>query len=304
VLSYAAKTHPDLVVHGGDLFFRSKLPPSIIDKVYQSLLKFTKYGIPIYIIPGNHERSQLPGSLFLNHPLINIFNDPTTFVTLSKGVRISMSGFPCERDGINTQFNALLKKSGWYQSRAQIKLVFMHQIIEGASVGPKNYIFRSGADVIPMTFIPDGAQAILCGHIHRHQILFKHQRGNKPPIPVVMAGSTERTSFAEMKEDKGFYDLVFRTGWDHQWQLEQLKFICLPTRPMIDIRINQHWRPVDIEVRIRNKIRGLDKNAIIRFISDNHINSVMVWPLNSARLRQILPATMNFTFSSKFFQSR
>jgi exonuclease SbcD len=304
VLSYAVKTHVDLVVHGGDLFFRSKLPPLIIDKVYQSLLAFTNYGIPIYIIPGNHERSQLPGSLFLNHPLINVFNDPGTFTILSKDVRIAMSGFPCERDDIKTRFNILLKKSGWYQSSAQIKLLCMHQVIEGASVGPKNYTFRSGAGVIPMSYIPDDAQAILCGHIHRHQVIFKHQRGNKPPIPVIMAGSTERASFAEMSEDKGFYHLVFRMGWDHQWQLERLEFIHLPTRPMVDIKISQPWRRIDLEIQIRNKIRDLDKNAIIRFISDNHFNSETVWPINSARLRQILPATMNFTFSSNLFQSR
>lgn len=152
-----------------------------------------------------------------------------------------------------------------------------------------------------MLYIPDDAQAILCGHIHRHQVLFKHQKGNNPPLPVIMAGSTERISFAEMREDKGFYHLVFRKKWDHQWQLERLKFIHLPTRPMVDIKINNHRRPIDLEVQIRNIIRDLDKNAIIRFTSDGHSNSDMSWPLNSARLRQILPATMNFSFSSNFF---
>ncbi len=147
-------------------------------------------------------------------------------------------------------------------------------------------------------------QDIFCGHIHRQQVLFKHQRGSKPPIPVIMAGSTERTSFAEKGEDKGFYHLVFRTGSDHQWRLERLKYIRLPTRPMIDIKINQHSDPVDWEVQIRKKISDLDKNAIIRFISDSHINTDMVWPISSARLRQILPAIMNFTFSSNLFQSR
>jgi DNA repair exonuclease SbcCD nuclease subunit len=272
--------------------------------VYQSLLAFTNYGIPIYIIPGNHERSQLPLSLFLNHPLINVFNDPGTFNIQSKDAKITISGFPCERDEIKSRFNAHLKKSGWYQVNAQIKLLCMHQVIEGASVGPKNYTFRAGEGVIPISYMPDDAQAILCGHIHRHQVLFKHQKGDKLPLPVIMAGSTERTSFAEMKEEKGFYHLVFRPGWDQQWHLERLKFIRLRTRPMVDITINPPRQAVDLEIQIRNKIRDLDKNAIIRFISDSYFNSDLVWPINSDRIRQILPETMNFSFSSNFFQPK
>jgi len=48
------------------------------------------------------------------------------------------------------RFNALLKKSGWYQVNAQIKLLCMHQVIEGVRVGPKNYTFRAGEGVWPI----------------------------------------------------------------------------------------------------------------------------------------------------------
>ena len=34
VLSYAKNNKVDLIIHGGDLFFRSKVPDSIIDRVY------------------------------------------------------------------------------------------------------------------------------------------------------------------------------------------------------------------------------------------------------------------------------
>ena len=73
VLEYARQTRPDIVLHGGDLFFRSKIPPKIIDLVYGDLFDFAGEGIPLLIVPGNHERSILPASLFLNHPNIHIF---------------------------------------------------------------------------------------------------------------------------------------------------------------------------------------------------------------------------------------
>ena len=79
VLDYAVSEKIDLVIHGGDLFFRSKIPPLIVSKVYSTLLDFAKNNIPILLVPGNHERSAFPESIFLNHPNIHIFDEPKTF---------------------------------------------------------------------------------------------------------------------------------------------------------------------------------------------------------------------------------
>lgn len=40
VLNYAVSEKIDLVIHGGNLFFRNKIPPLIVSKVYSSLLNF------------------------------------------------------------------------------------------------------------------------------------------------------------------------------------------------------------------------------------------------------------------------
>ena len=69
VLDYARKTRPDFLVHGGDLFFRAKIPQLIVDMVYQDLFEFAAEGIPTLIVPGNHERSILPVSLFAGENL-------------------------------------------------------------------------------------------------------------------------------------------------------------------------------------------------------------------------------------------
>src|SRR5687767_3223042 len=74
VLDFAAGdatgTRADLVLHGGDVFFRSRVPPFVVDRAYERFARFvTETGIPLGIIAGNHDRSRLPSSLLLAHPL-------------------------------------------------------------------------------------------------------------------------------------------------------------------------------------------------------------------------------------------
>ena len=81
VLHEAKKRSVDFVVHGGDLFFRTKVHPVVVDRVYQILLDFAHSGIPIIIVPGNHESSRLPASLLLQHHNIYIFKKPEVFIS-------------------------------------------------------------------------------------------------------------------------------------------------------------------------------------------------------------------------------
>ena len=93
VLEYAKQTRPDVVLHGGDVFFRARIPQLIVDMVYGDLFEFAGEGIPVLIVPGNHERSILPASLFLEHPNIHIFDQAKTFLFEVGGARLAFSGF-------------------------------------------------------------------------------------------------------------------------------------------------------------------------------------------------------------------
>ena len=68
VLKYAKEIGADLVLHGGDFFYRTKIPQMIIAKAYDSLIHFAENNIPIVIVPGNHESSRLPDSLLTPAP--------------------------------------------------------------------------------------------------------------------------------------------------------------------------------------------------------------------------------------------
>ncbi len=304
VLSYATINKVDLIVHGGDLFFRSKVPEFIVDRVYHTLTTFVDSQIPVYIVPGNHERSRLPTSIFLNHPLINVFDRPKLFSLSINNARIILVGFPFIRSDIRGGFSSILHQSGWYSQDADIKILGLHQAVEGATVGPGNFTFRNSEDVIPLTLLPNDAKAILCGHIHRQQILKKTTGDNTPSIPIIFSGSTERTSFAEKDEKKGFFHLIFIKNEDRNWTLKELSFVELSSRPMMDIFIDSEISAQNLELYLKRKINQIDKNSIIRFRSHKPIREDLAILMTTTNLRQLLPSGLNFTFSSHFFQKK
>lgn len=194
----------DLVVHGGDVLYRSQVKPGLVFRAFEPLKRIADRGVPVVVVPGNHERSAIPYPLLVMHPRIHIFDRPRTFTLQLNDTSVAISGFPCERNGVRERFSALL--DACEPARADVQLLALHQSVEGARVGPVDFMFRNGPDVIPRRAIPRRFAAVLAGHIHRHQVL-------DAGAPVFYPGATERTSYAEAKETKGCVKLTLdRTG--------------------------------------------------------------------------------------------
>jgi DNA repair protein SbcD/Mre11 len=297
VLLYAKKSKADLVIHGGDFFFRAKVPPKIVEKAYRILLDFADSGIPFVITPGNHERSRLPMVEKLQHSNIHIFTRPDTFLFDVGGVKIAISGFPFERRFIRDQFKGILKLTRWKIQSAQIRLLLMHQAVEGATVGASNFTFRGSDDVVCLQDIPPQFSAVLCGHIHRRQILIAPEPGS---VPVIFPGSIERTSFAEREENKGFFELNFaRNVGIGKSNLKKL-FLRLPSRPMIDIEIDSHTDQNRVKSMILSRISEISADAVVRFNLSDGGETPLKKFINSRFLREILPESMNFQFGRNF----
>jgi len=292
VLSYAESHAVDLVIHGGDLFFRSLVPDAIVSRAYQRLHEFALSRIPLYIVPGNHERSRLPPSLFVSHPEIHIFHSASTFHENVKGAAISISGFPSFRGKIRFEFPLIAAKLEEEASGADIRLLCMHEVVEGTRVGPSDYTFRTGDNVISRRDIPAGFDAILSGHIHRAQILrFNGKTGaGSEAIPVIYPGSTERTSFAEKDEAKGFYLISFEKSAD-RWSIASTEFVELETRPMISLTVPERtWNQETLLAEIGAMLEPLDRDAIVRIALPDEASVRLV---TSPLLRSIAPPSMN-----------
>jgi exonuclease SbcD len=291
ILETAKKEKVDLIIHGGDLFFRSKVPNLIIEKTFSPLVEVANSGIPIYLVPGNHERSKFPGYLWLAHKNIHVFNKPKTFWVNFGESTIVLSGFPFTRR-VKHHFKSLLQQTRYLEYKAKIHLLCIHQTVEGAKVGPSDFTFRVGEDNIPGLEIPPRFTAVLSGHIHRGQILDKSLDQYPLATPVIYPGSIERTSFAERFEDKFYVILKFDLSQQHPKPI--IKFHPLPTRSMVKIEIDTGGLSKDqIKRHLQNQLATLDPNSIVRIQFTGPNAEETQNSISADQLRKIAPSAMN-----------
>ncbi len=284
----------DLVVHGGDLLYRSKVPPRLVEMALEPLLEVADTGTPVVLVPGNHERSALPYPLLAAHEHLHIIDRPRTVQLEIDGLRIAVAGFPCERKRICSRFPDLIKATGAQQIEADIRLLCLHQSVEGAKVGPADFTFTSGADIIPGRDIPAGFAAVLAGHIHRAQVLTTDLQRRPLAAPVLYPGAIERTSFAERLERKFFMTLEVAPNPSNGGKLTRWHFHELPTRELIDLKMNAtDLDAVSIELRLREELAKLDADAVVRITITGELSTGAGEALRATNLRALAPPTMD-----------
>ena len=297
-LAPARRGDIDLVVHGGDLLYRSKVPAEIVRLALEPLLEVADAGVPVVLVPGNHERSALPFPLLAAHSHFHAFDRPRTIELDVAGRRVALAGFPCQRKSIRDSFADLVSKTRWEAGDSDLSLLCLHQTVEGAVVGPHDYVFRSGPDIIRGRDLPAGFAAVVTGHIHRHQVLTR-DLGERPlAAPVFFPGSIERTSAAERDEAKGFLMLEFEPDRNSGGRLGSWEFRKLPARPMIDIILPPtDPNPEDLGRWLRTRFADIDSEAVIRIrISgplDDHSREV----IRAASLRKLSQPTQTVEVS-------
>ena len=275
-LEPAFRGEVDLVVHGGDLFHRSEPTAAVAEQGLAPLRRVAERGVPVFLVPGNHERSRIPCPLFAAHPNLYVFHEPRTFTLQHAGCRIAISGFPFARKVRGGAFQELLWASRFGDEAADLRLLVIHQAVEGARCGPGDFTFRSGGDVVAAADLPQGADAVLSGHIHRQQVLRRDLRGRPLRAPVYYAGSVERTSFAEQAEPKGALLLELAPG-------APIRHRCLPlpARPMITLELEGG---PGAEERLARWLGACPRDAVVRVDLRGPVP-----PPRAAALRAITP---------------
>jgi len=281
----------DVVVHGGDVFDEPGVPASVAYQALEPLRRVAEAGVPVFIVPGNHERSIIPHVHLASHPRVHVFDRPRTFVTEVRGRKVALAGFPYERRGVRTLLPELLARTEWRPDAADVSVLCIHHCVEGATVGPADYTFRNGADVIRGRDIPGGFAAVLSGHIHRHQVLTTDLANRPLAAPVLYPGSIERTALAEIGEPKGFMVVHVPAAGDGgaTWEFRRL-----PARPMIlkDLTIDG-LDPDGLDRAVRRIVAGVPADAVLAIrvtgdLTDGHLRI-----LSAAHLRTFVPEAMN-----------
>ena len=303
-LEPAFKGEVDFVVHGGDLLYRSKVPAALVEMALAPLVRVAESGVPVFLVPGNHERSKIPLHLWGTHPKLHVFDRPKTFKMELGRSSAALSGFPFQRN-VRDSFQSLIEMTDYARVDADLRLLCIHEAVEGAQVGPSDFTFRRGPDVIPGRMIPGNFAAILSGHIHRSQILIHDLNGRKMAAPVIYPGSIERTSFAERKEDKHYVLLEFELDEVTREQLSDVKFIELPARPMVSIDIEpKEFSRWELERHLRVELASLDPNSIVRVRIQGELTGETAPVLRAVFLREIAPSSMNVSISYNRTQER
>jgi len=289
----------DCVVHGGDLLYRSKVPATLVQIALQPMMEVAEQKIPVFLVPGNHERSKIPFRLLASHPYLHIFDKPRSFSLETDQGQLVLAGFPYVPDDIRSNFPSVLEATGWREVMGGARVVCIHHCVEGATVGPSDYTFRHAKDVIKCDDLPTDFCAVLSGHIHRHQVLTSSLRGDPLVTPVLYPGSVERTSFAERSETKGYYILEVSADEEGRGQLEGWRFHSLPARPMIQLELSlSGLDESSCRKALKKELKGIPEDSVVRLEISGKPKTDDWCLLSTQSLRDLAPE-MNITLHSK-----
>jgi exonuclease SbcD len=285
----------DLVVHGGDLLYRSRVPPALVEMALAPLIEVAERGVPVYLVPGNHERSRIPVQLWSLHENLHLFDVPRTYLCPTPAGRIALAGFPFRR-AARGHLRELVRQTRCDEAEADARLLCMHQVVEGSVVGAQSYTFRSGPEVIAGSEVPAGFAVVLSGHIHRAQTLTHDLQRRRLATPVIYAGAVERTSFAERLETKSYAVVTLSLAGDGR--LVHVEAIPLPARPMVDLVLDQaELGDAPLTPYLRSRIAALDPDAVVRV----HLRGATDWEARRAvtapYLRSLAPESMNISLA-------
>ncbi|VUT28082.1 MAG: DNA double-strand break repair protein Mre11 [Candidatus Syntrophoarchaeum sp. GoM_oil] len=215
-VDYAINTHPDLILHAGDLFDSVRPTNRAISHVLDLLLKLSKEEIPFVVISGNHETPRLreTGSVFrlFEHiegvyPVYAGEYEQIRFDDLG----VLVHAIPHTQERIKLELEKVEINRDF-----KYNILMLHAGVSGVS------LFKQGVfneEIIEYDELGGEFDYIALGHYHKAV----HVGGD-----AYYSGSTERLSFTEAGEPKGFLELDL--GGDGV-----VRFKKLDIREMLDL---------------------------------------------------------------------
>ncbi len=219
-VDHAIKSKSDLIIHAGDLFDSVRPNNRAITFAIKQIIRLSKEKIPFIVIAGNHEHPKLKetGHIFsiFEHidnvyPIYNAKYETLSFKINNE--KIAVHALPqCE---LKSQFNDELKKIK-PDPTVDYNIFVSHGALAGIKVFSMNEFNEL---IIPTNFLSNNFDYIALGHYHRFTKLANN---------AFYSGSTERFTFTDAPDKKGFIELELSNG--------KLKhtFNELKNRPMLD----------------------------------------------------------------------
>lgn len=197
-IEFAKQNRPDFFLLAGDVFDTIRPGNHVRARVMEDLKAVHDLGVEILAVSGDHDTPKLaeegssPLAVYGNSGYVHFFSNPSVFSTR----KFSVEGLKVEIGGLSRnplmapQFDPL--KTVAISFGGNVNILLTHYPVEGF-VG-----YARDDPVIQLSSIPQNCQFVGVGHFHAYQTK-ELQR-----TTIVYPGSTERASFQEESEEKGF----------------------------------------------------------------------------------------------------
>jgi exonuclease SbcD len=292
VVNHALSIEADLFIHSGDLFNKYYIPRDRLDTLIRPFVDLSKAGIPVLLIPGNHERSEFPFDLFHGVKDVFVFDRPKSLCFDVDGYKVGIAGFPFIRNDSKRTFLKALEQTEYAELRTDFNILVTHQAFDGATVGPMDFTFRPGrSDTVTRETLPLDFEYVAAGHIHRCQVLSHPKR---PRMNIVYPGSVQRMSFAEIDENKAF--VVAEVIGDRI----ETRFIPLPEWDMEMVEIEAAGQsPEALQNGIRSQFWRFREDMVIRFNLTGGSRMSDYAQIDFESLRREMPSVLECQFVIK-----
>jgi exonuclease SbcD len=248
----------DFVIFAGDIYNRSK-PNLIIKKIITKKLFNLSDKKPVFVVPGNHDKSRINmGLLFINSKF-KIFNSAGTVLLNIHGFFVSISGIPFIRDNKREKISNFLEKTNTDPVEKVFKILILHELVESCKVGMQNFEFTKNLKgVLPLKMLDKKFDYVALGHVHKHQKI-------ESKSLMYYSGSIERTSVVERDEEKGFLLVIVECQSRKPGFSTKVNFIPLPSRKILYfkiLRLNE-IECNNLQFSIMSQIKTIERKAII-----------------------------------------
>ncbi len=197
-IEYAKANRPDLLLLAGDVFDTVRPGNLVRARVMEDLKAVHDLGVRILAVSGDHdtpkvaEEGSSPLAVYGNSGYVHFFQTPSEYSSR----RFQIEGLNIEVGGLSrnpmwgSNDDPLVKAPARFEG--DVNILLTHYPVEGF-VG-----YSRNDPVVKLASIPSNCQLVCVGHFHSYQTKeLQH-------TTIIYPGSTERASFQEENEEKGF----------------------------------------------------------------------------------------------------
>jgi DNA repair protein SbcD/Mre11 len=197
-VEYALDNRPDFMLLAGDIFDTIRPGNQIRAKMMESLKTVHDRGVRILAVSGDHdtpktaEEGSSPLAVYGNSGYVHFFHDPTEFSSRKfsiEGLNVDVGGLS-RNPLLGSNMNPLAKTP--VNLAGDLNILLTHYPVEGFAG------YSRDDPIIKLASVPSNCQLVCVGHFHGYQTKeLQH-------TTIIYPGSTERASFQEENEEKGF----------------------------------------------------------------------------------------------------